>query len=150
MNVPLPLPINIWSMQCMQEESPLEAVPLRALWQGNALTITNTSSSTLSGVKVFTQRGTSSSQAIAPGQSKQLTLPQGALKSYDPFFSMAFAANHPWVLRSGALERYLKAGACVVSAEVDNPAPPHGLVNRSAHATGTQSICVVVLAKPER
>ncbi len=147
MNVPPALPINIWSMQCMQEECSCADVPLRVTWQAGRATITNTSSSTLSDVAVRMKNTSQIIDSIGPGQS--VTLDSPSKTPYGRRFAESGQGGNEVSAatfeRNRILNRYMDAGAMVVSATVDAPPSPHQLAKRSAHVTGQQSVRLVVL-----
>jgi hypothetical protein len=98
---------------------------------------------------VYTKETNVAAGSIAPGQSRKLDLPRNSSRSRFSEAGGGELGAAAGSRRSLALDQYLDAGACVVTAAVDDPVPPHTIANRSARTAGTQTIRLVVLPSKE-
>ena len=163
-NLPQPVPISIWSMQCLLREAPCEGMPLSAEVQREgenslAVKITNHSDRPISQgiVRVGKDRALSFG-AVPPGETREfrgsLGLAGGRLRmGYSTFRqdqeSIQLNAEAVYsavgsVNRTAGIQWYLDQGASVVCARYDGAAPPFTVSGRQCIMEHTQFVRLVV------
>ena len=172
-NIPAPLPINIWTMQCMMNESPangefpLTATVERTGDRGEQLivTVTNRSDRPIkSGCVRLDEDMVMKFDSVDPGQTKQFqgwphkrqywgrkaetfnmwNDDDGRFDSNSAFFARGS------LRRTRAIEAYLAEGAAVVCAKYDHPAAPFPVANRKSDDTYLQLVRLVVFPTEEQ
>jgi hypothetical protein len=163
-NLPYSLPINIWTVQCLLNESPLGKLPFKAKVQRHgddiALNITNESQSAILEGYVLTgnDRGINFGPVRA-GESKQFRYPLKTMRvwgSYDKYYTQrgrpysgtfsnkdAFFAQG-CLQRTRAIRAYLARGAAVVCAEYEQAPVSFAVKDRSCNPNHIQLARLVV------
>ena len=165
-NLPVSLPINIWTMQCLLTESPVDTMPLKAevSRDGNEVwvSIENLSDDPIaSGHVLFGGNLSLDFTTVASGETKEFS---GRLKSRrdDMYETMKEYqrnsrnsrnqryANHKAYIAQGSLRRtiamhdYLSHGAAVVHAEYKDTPTPFVVKNRTCDYSHIQLVRLVV------
>ncbi len=167
-NLPYSLPINIWSMQCLLCESPLQKVPITATVQriGDEVivSITNHSDQTISrGFVRFDLNQVMQFGSVGGGQTKEFRgkLAQGKDRDWaarrirmarSPITSRWFTTDNAYfaqgsLQRTRAIQAYLQRGAAVVCAEYDEAPVSFGLAEHKYKDTHIQLVRLVVFPK---
>ena len=165
-NLPYSLPINIWSMQCLLLESPLERLPINAEVKRRddeiILTITNKSGSTVKGGYVlFDNSQMMKFDRVPPGETKVFT---GSLSYKDIWRSRqghymksgAGFRNATAFFAQGCLQRtrtiqeYLTHGAAVVCTELEQAPMPFAVKDRKCDYNHRQLVRLVVFPQPNK
>ncbi len=158
-NLPQSLPINIWSMQCMRTESPVQQVPLSATVRrdGQQVTveITNHAASDIRAghVRIGT-REMLAFGAVPAGQTRTFSGP-AATKSkwrdylaegYEEYMTLTEAAEFAVGCehRTRAMADYLARGAAVVTALYDQPPVTFRVAGRKSNTDHVQFVRLVV------
>ena len=173
-NLPYSLPINIWTMQCLVNESPIQQLPVDAAVKriGDEIffTIVNQSECPIKkGYVLFDNDQAAGFGSVGGHSTKEFT---GRLKPYDNW-NHAVARNHGEIYsydydmdkdRSGfrneaaysaqgcsqrtrTINAYLKKGAAVVCAEFDKDPVSFAVKDHSCDYTHTQLVRLVVFPK---
>jgi hypothetical protein len=166
MNTPVSVPISIWSMQCLLNESAVTAPPLRGRFvgQGDAaeLTLTNAASCPISRGWVYWPNGRQ--ERLSPmtgGESRTIACSQ-AKSAWSGDSGRSRAESASYVLngypcfrarasahRSDAVEAYFKAGAAVAIVVYDNAGLPCGVAGKKYGVHHTQWVRLVVLPEEQ-
>jgi hypothetical protein len=169
-NLPYSLPVNIWTMQCLLDESMIEKLPFKAEVQINGdeivVNIINESDSQIKQgyVLLDRSRGTEFGQ-VQPNSSRQFTDRAHNLRIWEGFdtsryrqFSRrgdnsvrfkdedAFFAQG-CLQRTKAIEDYLAGGAAVVCVMYDQAPTPFKIKDRSCDYSHIQLARLVVFPK---
>jgi hypothetical protein len=166
-NLPYSLPVNIWTMQCLLNESTAEKLPFRAEVQNDGdeivVNITNESDSRIlhGYVLLDRNRGVEFGQ-IQPDSSKQFTDRAHRLMVWDGLdinryrqfshrgnYSAHFKNEDAFfaqgcLQRTKAIEDYLAGGAAVVCVVYDQAPPPFEIKDRSCDYNHIQLARLVV------
>jgi hypothetical protein len=165
-NLPVSLPINIWTMQCLLTESPVDIMPFKAEVSRDrnevSVSIENLSDEPIkAGHVLFSGNMALDFGAVASGETKQFS---GRLKSRrdDMYETMkeyqrnsSYSnnqryANHKAYVAQGSLRRtiamhdYMSHGAAVVHAEYTNTSTPFVVKNRTCDYSHIQLVRLVV------
>jgi len=172
-SVPHSLPINIWTMQCLLNESPLEQMPFNAQVRQEdgkvSVKITNHSDSPIrKGCVLFHQDRGLEFDNVGAGATKEFS---GRLSPYEGWdVGLEFYPDGRFFYRSGAdyhdghvqfrnetaysaqgslqrtqtMKAFLARGGAVVCAEFDGAAAPFGVKGRSCQYSHIQLVRLVV------
>lgn len=169
-NLPYSLPVNIWTMQCLLDESMIEKLPFKAEVQNNGdeivVNITNDSDSQIKRGYVMLDRGRGIMfRQVPPNSSRQfsdraynLRIWEGLdinryrqfsrrgnnsvrFKDEDTFFAQGC------LQRTRAIEDYLAGGAAVVCVMYDKTPTPFKIKDRSCDYSHIQLARLVVFPK---
>ena len=169
-NLPVSLPVNIWTLQCLMNESTIEQLPFHAEVQilGDEVTvnIVNESDSPIRSGYVLLANNRGIEFGAVPSQSdKQFRFPLRRLRVWEGFdtnryrqfyrrsnYSMRFKNEDAFfaqgcLQRTQAIETYLAGGAAVVCAQYDQAPLPFAIKDQSCHYTHTQLARLVVFPK---
>lgn len=173
-NVPYSLPINIWTIQCLLNESPVQKLPFTAevQWQGDQIVvdIVNESESPIDNAYVFLtdNRGVNLGPVEA-GESKQFRKKAVRMGIWDSFDSGRYRntsnrqrnylgkfKNKDAFFAQGSLQRtqalsdYLACGAAVVCAEYTQAPLSFAVDAQSCKETHLQLARLVVFPKEQK
>ena len=164
-NIPDSLPISIWSMQCLVNESVVPAMPFTAEVTRTAdtltVTVTNTSDNAIKGGYVmFGKRSTLALGAVPPRATKQFSGRLVRGRQWDRYLGKSFGDDEQTleicevgmfvpgcIRRTRALCAYLKRGAAVVCMEFDQPRVPVEVARRKCTYDHVQLARLVVMPK---
>lgn len=163
-NKPYSLPINIWTMQCLAEESPLTVFPLAAtltkVGEQFVLDVTNLSdSSIVEGYVLFDDEmaldfgdvGANSARRFEGRPHRRTSwaalTPQHQTRSSK--YELAYYARGS-LQRTEAIKKYIDNGAAVVCARYDNAALPFEVRGRSCAYNNILLARLVVFPKQEK
>ena len=170
-NIPVSLPINIWTMQCLLNETRSQTLPISAVFDrdGDHVTVTldNYSSSDLNeGYILFDGNkylqigpvpakttGKVFSGRLGRGKNWNLSLNEIAStpgRSGRHFQKIPLQVEKVFsargnLRRSRAINQYLESGAAVVCARFDDAPVPYGVENKSCQYEHVQLVRLVVL-----
>jgi len=164
-NMPYALPVNIWTMQCLLCEEPLESFPIRATVkkQKNQITaeISNLSDMRLErGYIVFSDNGVFEFDALDPVTTKTFTGPlkkknvwnnnsdtnyTETIKFYDPILNTeeSYIAKGS-LARTKAMGAMIERGAAVVCAEMNTQEPTVHIKDKKCEYTNRKLYRLVV------
>lgn len=163
-NIPQPVPISIWSMQCLLQESPSPRMPISAEVQRDgenslAVKITNHSDRPIAqGIVRLGKDRALPFGVVPPGETREF---RGLLGPTSRWLRMGYSAfrrdqESDWlnavtvysavgsVSRTAGIQWYLEQGAAVVCARYENAAPPFTVSGRSCIVEHTQFVRLVV------
>lgn len=165
-NLPVSIPINIWSMQCMMSESPREKLPISAkverLGKELLVSVTNRSDRPISSVYVrLADNRVIRFTGVPAGQTRQFRgrshmrqrwdncLVGSRGRRFGPTSGGRFTTDATYfargcLRRTHAILRYLRRGAVVVCAEYDQAPVPFGLADRRYETDHVQLVRLVV------
>jgi hypothetical protein len=154
-NLPFSLPVNIWTMQCLLNESTIEKLPFSAQvkQQGDEiiLSITNDSDSPISRGYVALRDEHGFSFGSVPAHTERQF--RGQLLTYYQYASSlsnikqgALSAQGCWQ-RTRVISGYLAGGAAMVCAEYEQPPVPFAVKDRSCGYDHIQLVRLVVFPK---
>ncbi|MCD4823485.1 MAG: hypothetical protein K8S55_02680 [Phycisphaerae bacterium] len=153
-NVPQSVPISIWSMQCLMEESPAPAMPLaaqvRQAGREWAIRIINLSDTPIRQgyVQVTPNKAVRFEAVPAKGtiEIRKPAVKNVNSRSYLVSYSEAFSA-HGTAKRTKAIDEYLHSGASIVYAEYDNAPLPVTVKDRTTKTNHVKLARLVVFSK---
>jgi hypothetical protein len=169
-NLPYSLPVNIWDVQCLLNESSLERLPFDAHVERRGdeviVDITNESTALISnGYVLIDDRHGARFGPVRAGATKQYRKRIQLMRRWGAF-SPSSNRNDPrmqsptvpfnkenafyaqgCLQRTLALDAYLKGGAAVVCVEYDQPGISFGLEDRSCSLNHVQLVRLVVFPK---
>ena len=173
-NIPYSLPINIWTIQCLLNESPIQKLPFTAevLHQGEEIVvdIVNDSESSILNAYVFlgNNRGVNLGP-VGAGASKQFRKKSRPMRMWDSFdsgrnrnsstgqrrYSGRFQGKDAFfaqgcIQRTRAIGDYLARGAAVVCAEYDQAPVSFAVDARSCKEDHVQLARLVVFPKEQK
>ena len=152
-NLPVSVPINIWSMQCLLAETPVRDVPLRATvtrrgrddWE---IAITNRSPALLKSGYAMVGGGRAIwLGAVRPGQSRTFRgrgERPGPWQWSDGVRGNALAARGTWARTEGIRRLVDGGGAAAVCAEFEQASPLFALAGRNCRFEHVQLVRLVV------
>jgi hypothetical protein len=166
-NLPSSLPINIWTMQCLLSESPIETMPFEAevLRSGNraVVNISNLSDEVIkNGYVLFGGSRALSFGSVGAGEKKEFTgrlearsdAMRRMLTDYQrgsrPLAGGGQRLNERAYLSQGSLQRtlairdYLAHGAAVICVEYENAATPFAVKGYACDYSHVQLVRLVV------
>jgi hypothetical protein len=165
-NLPYSLPINIWTMQCLMNETPIQQLPIDAKVERRGgkifLTIVNQVESPIkSGYVLFDNNqaigfgsvgGHSTaefSDRLKPYKDWDTIIrnPNGGYRHYSVFKNETAYSAQGCLQRTQAIKAYLAGGAVVVCAEFDGAPASFAVKNRSCDYNHTQLVRLVVFPK---
>jgi hypothetical protein len=154
-NIPSALPINIWSMQCLQAETQSPASPLGAKVELGAnrqvkVTLENRGDETLSDVFIRVPYSASDVCCMYFGG-----VPPHSTKEFNGQASPDSLSGWPWGIveafgtqgvsaRTNAINQYYKQGAVVILARFTDAALPFSVENRKGNVDHIQFVRLVV------
>lgn len=172
-NRPYSLPINIWTMQCLLNESPLQQMPISAQVQQRGdqliLNITNLSENPIKeGYVLLDNNQALFFDSVGAGSTRKFS---GKLKRYEgwDYDIRSYAGRNYYFDESGpqckfknetaysaqgclqrtqAIKAYLAYGAAVVCAEFDQAPVSFGVKDRSCDYNHIQLVRLVVFPNP--
>jgi len=156
-NLPEAIPINIWSMQCLINESPAPLMPILADVQSDAariaLRITNRVKCPIrrGWVQVGGRRMTFG--PVGPGETGEFSGPASAgsgdeYHDGDGPVTAAILSSVGCSQRTRAVESYLRRGAAVVCAEYDEAPLSYSVANNRSNVNHIQLVRLVVFPRP--
>jgi hypothetical protein len=171
-NLPYSLPINIWTMQCLMNESPLHQMPVDAAVERRGdeilLTITNLSESPIKEGYVLFDNNQSVgfgsvgaystknfSDRLKPYKGWESTIirsPDGRYRYYSEGYQSGFKNETAYsaqgcLRRTQTIKAYLAKGAAVVCARFDRAPVSFAVKGRSCDYNHTQLVRLVVFPK---
>jgi hypothetical protein len=173
-NLPYSLPINIWTVQCLLNESPLDRLPFNAELERDGdeivVDIVNESKSAIRNgyVLVDNNRGINFGPVLA-GASKQFRKQLKTMRIWDDYdagryqeyysgrrrYSGSFRKKDAFfaqgcLQRTQAISAYLARGAAVVCAEYDQAPVSFAVEDRSCNPNHVQLVRLVVLPEEQK
>jgi len=167
-NLPYSLPVNIWDVQCLLNESSLQRLPFDAEVQRRGdeivIDITNESKSRIMGGYVLTD-GSHGVRfgSVRAGAGRQFRSPIQRMRGWGSYSTEYYRGGDPrgqrpavpfkkdnaffaqgCSQRTQALDAYIERGAAVVCVEYDQPAVTFGLEDRSCRLNHIQLARLVV------
>jgi hypothetical protein len=168
-NLPVSLPVNIWTIQCLMDESTIEQMPFKAEVEvlGDQVTvhIVNESDSPIrNGYCLLANNRGIEFGPVSPRSDKQFSSSFRRVRNWEGFdsnrYRRIYVGNSPihfinedaffaqgCLQRTQAIEAYLAGGAAVVCAQYDQAPIPFAIKDNSCHYTHTQMARLVVFPK---
>jgi len=158
-NLPRSLPINIWSMQCMMAESPVQQVPLSATVHrdGKQMTVEITNHSEHAILRGSVRNRVREAMAfgrVPAGQTQTFTGPLTSktkwrdylVEGYEDYMDLTEAVEFAvgCERRTRAMAAYLARGAAVVTAVYDQPPVAFHVAGRKNNTDHVQLVRLVV------
>ncbi len=169
-NVPYSVPINIWTIQCLLNETAETQLPIEAaLTRENGadkLTITNRSEYKLT--EGYVQLGPThrmAFHAVGPGQTKEFVAERRTPESWDaqvpqtisrysgrnmPLSDVAAFSSPGTLARTQGILRYLHEGAAVVCAKFEDPKIPFAFRDRTYPEHHVQWVRQVIIPRQQK
>ncbi|OHB73350.1 MAG: hypothetical protein A2Z25_23340 [Planctomycetes bacterium RBG_16_55_9] len=172
-NLPYSLPVNIWDVQCLLNESSLQRLPFDADVQLRddevIIDITNESKSRILSGYVLTDTSHGARFGpVRPGATQQFRSKVQRIRGWGSYAAEYYRDPGPpgqgsgvtfkkenaffaqgCVQRTQTLDAYLERGAAVVCVEYDQPAVSFGLEDRSCKLNHIQLVRLVVFPNAE-
>jgi len=173
-NLPYSLPINIWTIQCLLNESPLERLPFNAELQqdGNEISVNivnNFDAPILNGYVLLSNDRGANFGPVPAGDSKQFRKQLKTMRIWGDYnadryreyysrrrnYSISFKNEDAFfaqgcLQRTQAINAYLELGAAVVCAEYDQAPLSFAVKDRSYNPTHIQLVRLIVFPKEQK